>query len=126
MKERRITVQAKNEKLSLILERIEKQSSFVFVYANDEVNTAQKVTVIIKEKNLNEALTDLRDLPEQPRARVPHVLAGDRHGTGFERGAVVGGDGRGELGAADVQGQCGHGDDIKRRVSVAAGPGPGC
>ncbi|MBN9384211.1 MAG: TonB-dependent receptor [Chitinophagaceae bacterium] len=59
VKERRITVQAKNEKLALILEKIEKQSGYVFVYANDEVNTVQKVTVIIKEKSLGEALTDL-------------------------------------------------------------------
>jgi TonB-linked SusC/RagA family outer membrane protein len=59
VKERKISVQAKNEKLALILEKIEKQSSFVFVYANDEVNTSQKITVSIKEKNINEALTDL-------------------------------------------------------------------
>ena len=59
VKEHKISVQAKNEKLSSILEKIEKQSSYVFVYANDEVNTAQKVTVSIKEKNLSEALADL-------------------------------------------------------------------
>ena len=59
VKERKISVQAKNEKLASILEKIEKQSSLVFVYANDEVNTAQRVTVSIKEKNINDALTDL-------------------------------------------------------------------
>src|SRR5882672_3731294 len=59
VKERKISVQAKNEKLALILEKIEKQSSFVFVYANDEVNTSQKITVSIREKNISEALTDL-------------------------------------------------------------------
>src|SRR3954462_8174277 len=59
VKERKISVQAKNEKLAMILEKIEKQSSFVFVYANDEVNTAQKVTVSIKDKPLSEALADL-------------------------------------------------------------------
>jgi len=59
VKARRISVQAKNEKLASILEKIEKQSSLVFVYANDEVNTTQRVTVSIKEKNIGEALTDL-------------------------------------------------------------------
>src|SRR3569833_2916337 len=59
VKERRISVQAKNEKLASILEKIEKQSSLVFVYANDEVNTTQRVTVSIKDKIIGEALTDL-------------------------------------------------------------------
>jgi len=59
VKDRKISVQAKNEKLAMILEKIEKQSSFVFVYANDEVNTVQKVTVSIKDKILNEALAEL-------------------------------------------------------------------
>ena len=59
VKDRKITVQAKNEKLSVILQNIERQSSYVFVYANDEVNTTQKVSVSIKDKGLNEALADL-------------------------------------------------------------------
>jgi len=59
VKDRKITIQAKNEKLSTILQTIEKQSSYVFVYANDEVNILQKVSVSIKDRTLNEALTDL-------------------------------------------------------------------
>jgi TonB-linked SusC/RagA family outer membrane protein len=49
----------KNERLSSVLEKIEKQSSFVFVYANDEINPLRKVSISIKEKSLNDALSEL-------------------------------------------------------------------
>ncbi|WP_431216444.1 STN domain-containing protein [Puia sp. P3] len=45
--------------MATILEKIEKQSNFVFVYANDEINPQRKLSVSIKDKNLNEALADL-------------------------------------------------------------------
>ncbi|MBS1606906.1 MAG: TonB-dependent receptor [Bacteroidetes bacterium] len=57
--DRRITLQVKNEKLSTVLEKIEKQSSYVFVYANDEINPLRRVSVSIKEKSLNDALAEL-------------------------------------------------------------------
>ena len=57
--DRKITLQVKNEKLGAVLEKIEKQSSFVFVYANDEINPLRKVTISIKEKNINDALSEL-------------------------------------------------------------------
>jgi len=57
--DRKITLQVKNEKLGSVLEKIEKQSSFVFVYANDEINPLRKVTISIKEKNINDALSEL-------------------------------------------------------------------
>jgi len=57
--DRKITLQVKNEKLSSVLEKIEKQSNFVFVYANDEINPLRKVTISMKEKSLNDALSEL-------------------------------------------------------------------
>ncbi|HEY4207447.1 MAG TPA: TonB-dependent receptor [Puia sp.] len=57
--DRKITLQVKNERLSSVLEKIEKQSSFVFVYANDEINPLRKVSISIKEKSLNDALSEL-------------------------------------------------------------------
>lgn len=57
--EHKITVQVKNEKLATVLSIIERQSSYVFVYANDEVNTLIKVSVSIKDKSLSEALTEI-------------------------------------------------------------------
>src|SRR5579859_7313605 len=59
VKERKISVQAKNEKLSAILQNIERQSGYVFVYANDEVNTFQKISISIRDKGLSEALAEI-------------------------------------------------------------------
>jgi TonB-linked SusC/RagA family outer membrane protein len=58
-KENKISLQIKSEKLRVILEKIEKKSGYVFVYANDEVNTDQKLSVTAKDKNLWDVLTDL-------------------------------------------------------------------
>src|SRR5688572_23638406 len=58
-KENKITLQVKNEKLQSILEKIEKQSRFVFVYSNDEINTDQKISFNVKDKDLAEALAEL-------------------------------------------------------------------
>jgi TonB-dependent starch-binding outer membrane protein SusC len=57
--EAKITLQAKNEKLSVVLERIEKQTKYVFVYSNDEINSTQKISISVKDKMLNEALQEL-------------------------------------------------------------------
>jgi TonB-linked outer membrane protein, SusC/RagA family len=58
-KDYRITLQVKNEKLQSILDKIEKKSRFVFVYSNDEINTDQKVTFSVKDKELTDALAEL-------------------------------------------------------------------
>ncbi|MBS1564826.1 MAG: SusC/RagA family TonB-linked outer membrane protein, partial [Bacteroidetes bacterium] len=52
----RLTLFARNDKLSAVLERIEKQSGYVFVYSNDEVNVARKVSLNVKDKSLAEVL----------------------------------------------------------------------
>ena len=57
----RITLRARNEKLGPVLEKIEKQSNFVFVFSNDEINTARKVSVDVKDKALGEVLQELLD-----------------------------------------------------------------
>jgi TonB-linked outer membrane protein, SusC/RagA family len=58
-KDNRITLQVKNEKLQTILDKIEKKSRFVFVFSNDEINTDQKVTFSVKDKELTDALAEL-------------------------------------------------------------------
>ncbi len=55
----RITLQVKNEKLSTVLDRIEKLSNYVFVYSNDEINASQKVSVNAKEKAIADVLREL-------------------------------------------------------------------
>jgi TonB-dependent starch-binding outer membrane protein SusC len=69
----KITVQAKNEKLGVVLEKIEKQSSFVFVYSNDEINTSQKVNLNVKDKSLTEVLQELL-----PPVNVIYELVNDK------------------------------------------------
>jgi TonB-linked SusC/RagA family outer membrane protein len=54
-----ITLQIKNEKLQVILEKIEKKSGYAFVYSNDEINTDQKLSVNVKQKNLPDVLSEL-------------------------------------------------------------------
>jgi TonB-linked SusC/RagA family outer membrane protein len=58
-RESKITLQVKNEKLQSILEKIEKKSRYVFVYSNDEINTSQKVSFTVKDKELTDVLSEL-------------------------------------------------------------------
>jgi TonB-linked SusC/RagA family outer membrane protein len=55
----KITLQVKNEKLSVVLDRIEKLSDYVFVYSNDEISTSQRVSVNVKDKAVAEVLREL-------------------------------------------------------------------
>ena len=55
----KLTLLAKNDKLSIVLDRIEKQSGYVFVYSNDEINVTRKVSLNVKEKPLAEVLQTL-------------------------------------------------------------------
>src|SRR5687768_15559874 len=55
----RITLRVRNEKLGPVLEKIEKQSNYVFVFSNDEINIARKVTLDVKDKVLGDVLKQL-------------------------------------------------------------------
>ena len=51
-KNNRITLQLKNEKLQVILEKIERKSGYVFVYSNDEINTDQRLSINVRDRQL--------------------------------------------------------------------------
>lgn len=53
---KRISLKVKNERLSSVLEKIQKQVEYVFVYSNDEINATQKVSLAVKEYELKEVL----------------------------------------------------------------------
>jgi TonB-linked SusC/RagA family outer membrane protein len=55
----KVTLQARKEKLSAVLEKIEKQTNYVFVYSNDEINTAQKISISVKDKEVNAVMQEL-------------------------------------------------------------------
>ena len=55
----KITLNIKNEKLAIILEKIEKQAGIVFVYANDEVDVDQKVSISVSDKTVSETVKQL-------------------------------------------------------------------
>jgi TonB-dependent starch-binding outer membrane protein SusC len=57
--EQLVTLNVKNEKLSAVLEKIEKQTGLLFVYANDEVNVNQKVSIAVTNKTVNEVSRQL-------------------------------------------------------------------
>ena len=57
--EARITLRVRNEKLGPVLEKIEKQSNYVFVYSNDEINISRKVTLDVKDMMLSDVLKEL-------------------------------------------------------------------
>jgi TonB-linked SusC/RagA family outer membrane protein len=52
----RISLQVNNEVLGQVLEKIEQQTPFVFVYSNDEIKAAQKISLNVKDKKLAEVL----------------------------------------------------------------------
>jgi TonB-linked SusC/RagA family outer membrane protein len=58
-KTNKITIQARNEKLGIVFDMIEKQSGLVFVYSNDEINIRQKISLSVKDKTVAEALSEL-------------------------------------------------------------------
>ena len=49
-----VSLNVKDEKLETVLEKIEKQTGLVFVYANDEINVNQKVSVSASNKTVPE------------------------------------------------------------------------
>ena len=54
--ENRISLQVKNQKLTDVLEKIEQQTPYVFVYSNDEISVSQKISLNVKDKKLEEIL----------------------------------------------------------------------
>jgi TonB-linked SusC/RagA family outer membrane protein len=54
--ENRISLQVNNELLGHVLQKIEQQTPFVFVYSNDEIKAAQKISLNVKDKKLAEVL----------------------------------------------------------------------
>src|SRR5918993_4787237 len=57
--EDKVTLNIKNERLDNVLEKIEKQTGIVFVYANDEVDVSQKVSIAVNDKTLPETVRQL-------------------------------------------------------------------
>lgn len=54
--ENRLSLQVRDEKLSSVLERIEQQTPYVFVYSNDEISISRKITLHVKDRQLGEIL----------------------------------------------------------------------
>ena len=52
----RVSLQVKNENLDQVLEKIEQQTAYVFVYSNDVIKTTQRITLNVKDKQLSEVL----------------------------------------------------------------------
>ncbi|MEO6720392.1 MAG: TonB-dependent receptor plug domain-containing protein, partial [Ferruginibacter sp.] len=57
--EDKITLSVKNERLDAVLEKIEKQTGLLFVYANDEVDVSQRVSIAVSNKAVPEAVKQL-------------------------------------------------------------------
>ena len=58
-REEKVTLNIKNERLDNVLEKIEKQTGLVFVYANDEVDVSQKVSISVTDKAVPETVKQL-------------------------------------------------------------------
>ncbi len=54
--QKKINLRLKNEKLSVIFDKIEQQVSYVFVYSNDEVNTSQRLSVEVKDADISDVM----------------------------------------------------------------------
>ena len=57
--EDKLTLDFKNEKLGLVFDKIEKKTGLVFVYANDEVDINQKVSLNVSDKAAAEVFKQL-------------------------------------------------------------------
>ncbi|WP_436489787.1 TonB-dependent receptor [Chitinophaga sp. ARDCPP14] len=51
-----ISLQVDNASLALVLEKIEAQTSLVFVYSNDDIKAAQKISLNVKDNKLDDVL----------------------------------------------------------------------
>jgi TonB-linked SusC/RagA family outer membrane protein len=55
--ESHITLKVDNELLGQVLEKIEAQTTYAFVYSNDEIRSLQKVSLDVKDKTLSDVLS---------------------------------------------------------------------
>jgi TonB-linked SusC/RagA family outer membrane protein len=55
--ERKISLQVKNARLAEVLEKIEQQTPYVFVFSNDDISAAQKISLNVKDKPLEDVLS---------------------------------------------------------------------
>lgn len=60
--DQRVTVKVKNEKLSSVLTKIEKQINHVFVYSDDDVNASQRISLDAKNESLAGIIESLSKL----------------------------------------------------------------
>lgn len=56
-----LSLDIKDEKLSAVMEQIEKLSGHVFIYSNDEIDASAKVTLQVKDQDLKTTLQKLFD-----------------------------------------------------------------
>ncbi|MBO9153568.1 SusC/RagA family TonB-linked outer membrane protein [Chitinophaga sp. GCM10012297] len=54
--DKRISLQVKDARLADVLEKIEQQTAYVFVFSNDEIPAARKISLNVKDKRLEEVL----------------------------------------------------------------------
>lgn len=52
----RISLKVKDEKLQTVLQRLEKQIAYVFVYSPDDINASQRITLDIKGMEIAEVM----------------------------------------------------------------------
>lgn len=96
--EQRITIKAKNEKLSSVLSRIEKQTQYVFVYSDDDVNASQRITLDVKGETLNSIMESLSKMANISAEFInDKIILRGRSGSKEKNGAVNSMAGYGEV-----------------------------
>lgn len=55
----KVTLNLEDTQLEVILKQIEKQTSYNFIYNNDEINVSQKLTIEVIDKDLTKTLNEL-------------------------------------------------------------------
>jgi TonB-linked SusC/RagA family outer membrane protein len=88
-KEQRITVKVKNEKLSSVLSKIEKQMDYVFVYSDDDVNANQRITLDVKSESLSSIIESLSKLANLNAEIINDKIILRGKSTGKEKNATV-------------------------------------
>jgi TonB-linked SusC/RagA family outer membrane protein len=56
-----LSLDVKDEQLGAVMEQIQKLSGYVFIYSNDEIDASRKVTLQVKNENLEKTLEKLFD-----------------------------------------------------------------
>ena len=55
----KLTLRVKNERLQQVLQRLEKQMRYVFVYSSDDVNTNQRISLDVKDADITEVVSEI-------------------------------------------------------------------